>query len=232
MQVGLEKLEFTEQQVAVMQTELKALQPSLIQTVAETDELMAQVSREKAEVVEPKKAVVDAEVAKAEEAAAAANAIKVDCEAALAVAMPVLESALCALSLFCHHDNDGMRIGHREATVVGRQRPQGSDAYCFSDARVVDVPMAVTAVRLCKYIFTVCGIPSGRERSGGVFCATWVAVSLWQARSSDAIQWIRAKPLVLIAVEIVWANDVSTASPWHQAHCRICATCALALLGI
>lgn len=95
MQVGLEKLEFTEQQVAVMQTELKALQPSLIQTVAETDQLMEQVSREKAEVVEPKKAVVDAEVAKAEEAAAAANAIKVDCEAALAVAMPVLESALC-----------------------------------------------------------------------------------------------------------------------------------------
>jgi len=92
--VGLEKLEFTEQQVAVMQTELQALQPSLIQTVAETDALMEQVSREKAEVVEPKKAVVDAEVAKAEEAAAAANSIKTECEAALAVAMPVLESAL------------------------------------------------------------------------------------------------------------------------------------------
>lgn len=100
--MGLEKLEFTEQQVAVMQTELQALQPSLIQTVAETDALMAQVSREKAEVVEPKKAVVDAEVAKAEEAAAAANSIKTECEAALAVAMPVLESALCAAnSLAC-----------------------------------------------------------------------------------------------------------------------------------
>ena len=43
VQVGLEKLEFTEKQVAVMQQELEALQPSLIQTVAETEALMAQV---------------------------------------------------------------------------------------------------------------------------------------------------------------------------------------------
>ena len=56
------------------------------------------MSKEKAEVVEPKKAVVDAEVAKAEEAAAAANAIKTECEDALAVALPVLDSALCALA--------------------------------------------------------------------------------------------------------------------------------------
>jgi dynein heavy chain, axonemal len=94
VQVGLEKLEFTEQQVSVMQGELEALRPNLIQTVAETEALMAQVSKEKIEVVEPKKAVVDAEVAKAEEAAAAANSIKTECEEALAVAMPVLESAL------------------------------------------------------------------------------------------------------------------------------------------
>lgn len=95
--MGLEKLDFTEQQVSVMQTELEALRPNLIKTVAETESLMAQVSKEKLEVVEPKKAVVDAEVAKAEEAASAANAIKTECEEALAVAMPVLESALCAL---------------------------------------------------------------------------------------------------------------------------------------
>ena len=60
---------------------------------------IVQVKREKEEVVEPKKVVVDAEVAKAEEAAAAAAAIKSECEAALAVAMPVLESALYAFTL-------------------------------------------------------------------------------------------------------------------------------------
>ena len=79
-----------------MQVELEELRPNLIKTVADTEALMAQVSKEKLEVVEPKKAIVDAEVAKAEESAAAANAIKTECEGALAVAMPVLESALYA----------------------------------------------------------------------------------------------------------------------------------------
>lgn len=87
-----------------MQKELEALQPSLIKTVAETEALMAQVFKEKTEVVEPKKAVVDAEVAKAQDVAMAANAIKMDCEAALAIAMPVLESALCdPAPLLCVH---------------------------------------------------------------------------------------------------------------------------------
>lgn len=49
------------------------------------------------QVAEPKKAVVDIEVAKAEAAAQAANAIKQECEDALAEAVPVLESALSAL---------------------------------------------------------------------------------------------------------------------------------------
>ena len=51
--------------------------------------------------MEPKKAIVDAEVAKAAQAAEAANSIKRECEAALAVALPVLESALCAPCLSC-----------------------------------------------------------------------------------------------------------------------------------
>ena len=57
-----------------------------------------QVTEEKETVVEPKKAIVDAEVAKAAQAAEAANSIKRECEAALAVALPVLEAALYALA--------------------------------------------------------------------------------------------------------------------------------------
>lgn len=97
-EVGLDKLEFTAGQVKVMQEELTALKPSLEKTVVETDALMAKVKKEKAEVVEPKKAVVDKEVAKAKVAADASNAIKQECEDALGEAMPILNAAIAALN--------------------------------------------------------------------------------------------------------------------------------------
>lgn len=92
MQIGLGKLAFTEEQVQIMQEELTALQPNLVKTAKETELLMAQVNKEKTEVVEPKKAIVDADVAAAEASANAANAIKMECEGALSVAMPILEA--------------------------------------------------------------------------------------------------------------------------------------------
>jgi dynein heavy chain len=52
--VGLEKLQSSAQQVAGMQTELVALQPQLVKTVGEVEELMVKISKEKLEVVEPK----------------------------------------------------------------------------------------------------------------------------------------------------------------------------------
>ena len=95
--VGLEKLASSAEQVARMQKELEALQPQLIATVAEVEGMMVAISREKAEVVEPKKAVVQADEAVAAAAAAAAGAIKSDCETQLAKALPVLQDALSAL---------------------------------------------------------------------------------------------------------------------------------------
>ncbi|PNH03664.1 Dynein heavy chain 7, axonemal [Tetrabaena socialis] len=96
-EVGLEKLEFTAGQVSIMQDELTALKPVLIKTVAETERLMNTVSKEKTEVVEPKKAIVDEDVKKAEVSAAASNAIRLECEDALADAIPILEAAIHAL---------------------------------------------------------------------------------------------------------------------------------------
>lgn len=96
-EIGLDKLSFTAEQVSLMQKELQELQPVLVKTVAETEELMATVQREKVEVVEPKKKIVDEEVTKAQVSADAANAIKLECEAALAEALPILEAALAAL---------------------------------------------------------------------------------------------------------------------------------------
>ncbi|KAK2921231.1 hypothetical protein Q8A73_000716 [Channa argus] len=94
--VGLQKLEFTASQISVMQQELTALQPELIQTSAETDMMMVKIEGETIEV-DAKKELVSADEKVANEAAAAAQAIKDECEEDLAEAMPALKAALSAL---------------------------------------------------------------------------------------------------------------------------------------
>ncbi|XP_012937339.1 dynein heavy chain 3, axonemal [Aplysia californica] len=95
--VGLEKLEFAASQVSVMQQELTDLQPELIKTSAETEKLMIKIEQDTVEV-EAKKEVVAADEAVANEAAAAAQAIKDECEGDLAEAIPALEAAISALN--------------------------------------------------------------------------------------------------------------------------------------
>ncbi|XP_033740540.1 dynein heavy chain 3, axonemal-like isoform X1 [Pecten maximus] len=95
--VGLEKLDFAASQVAVMQQELRELQPELIKTSAETEKLMIKIEQDTVEV-EAKKEVVAADEAVANEAAAAAQAIKDECESELAEAIPALEAAIAALN--------------------------------------------------------------------------------------------------------------------------------------
>lgn len=93
---GLDKLQFAAAQVSVMQDELQALQPKLIETSAATEKLMIKIERDTVDV-EATKEVVAADEALANEAAAAAQAIKDDCENDLAEAIPALEAALQAL---------------------------------------------------------------------------------------------------------------------------------------
>nr|KAG5713480.1 hypothetical protein BaRGS_025028 [Batillaria attramentaria] len=95
--VGLEKLQFAASQVSVMQQELQDLQPELIKTSAETEKLMVKIEQDTVEV-EAKKEVVAADEAVANEAAAAAQAIKDECESDLAEAIPALEAAISALN--------------------------------------------------------------------------------------------------------------------------------------
>lgn len=94
---GLEKLAFAGSQVAEMQIELTALQPELVKTSAEVEAKMEQIAKDTVEV-DAKKAVVAADEAVAAKAAEAANAIKVECEADLAVAMPALHASIKALN--------------------------------------------------------------------------------------------------------------------------------------
>uniref|UniRef100_A0A6I8PID9 Dynein axonemal heavy chain 3 n=1 Tax=Ornithorhynchus anatinus TaxID=9258 RepID=A0A6I8PID9_ORNAN len=94
--VGLQKLDFASSQVVVMQKELTALQPELIQTSEETEKMMVKIEEETVEA-DAKKALVSADEKEANAAAAVSQGIKDECEGDLAEAMPALEAALAAL---------------------------------------------------------------------------------------------------------------------------------------
>ncbi|KAK9508782.1 hypothetical protein O3M35_006257 [Rhynocoris fuscipes] len=95
-EVGLEKLDFAAGQVSIMQDELHALKPELVKTSEETIKLMVKIEQDSVKV-EAEKEIVAADEALANEAAAAAQAIKDDCESDLAEAIPALEAAVSAL---------------------------------------------------------------------------------------------------------------------------------------
>ncbi|CAH3998948.1 unnamed protein product [Pieris brassicae] len=96
-ETGLEQLEFAAGQVAVMQQNLIDLQPLLVETSDKTEKLMIKIEQDTV-VVEKQKEIVGADEALANEAAAAAQAIKDDCESDLAEAVPALQAALDALN--------------------------------------------------------------------------------------------------------------------------------------
>nr|XP_031846529.1 dynein heavy chain 3, axonemal-like isoform X2 [Nomia melanderi] len=93
---GLEKLDFAAGQIAVMKEELQELQPKLMAQSELSNKLMIKIEQDTINI-EARKEVVAAEEALANEAAAAAQAIKDDCESDLAEATPALEAALAAL---------------------------------------------------------------------------------------------------------------------------------------
>ncbi|XP_064419638.1 dynein axonemal heavy chain 7 isoform X2 [Latimeria chalumnae] len=102
-EVGLEKLESAAAQVATMQSELEALQPQLKVASREVDEMMVIIEKESLEVAKTEK-VVKADEAVANEQAMAAKAIKDECDADLAQALPILEAALAALDTLTTQD--------------------------------------------------------------------------------------------------------------------------------
>lgn len=96
-EVGLEKLQNAGAEVSVMQANLIALEPQLVEATAKVEETMRNVERESAEAADVEKIVMqDEEVAN--EQAKAAQLIKDECDANLAEAMPILNAALAALN--------------------------------------------------------------------------------------------------------------------------------------
>ncbi|GMH33280.1 hypothetical protein BSKO_01114 [Bryopsis sp. KO-2023] len=102
-EIGLEKLANTEQSVEKMQEELIALQPQLVESTKETEAAMEVIAKE-TEEADKVKEVVSKEEAVASAEAAKVKAIKDECEADLAEAMPLLESALKALDTLTKND--------------------------------------------------------------------------------------------------------------------------------
>ncbi|MBZ3876523.1 Dynein heavy chain 7, axonemal [Sciurus carolinensis] len=102
-EVGLDKLDSAAAQVATMQYELEALQPQLRVASKEVDEMMVIIERESVEVAKTEK-IVKADEIIANDQAMAAKAIKDECDADLAGALPILESALSALDTLTAQD--------------------------------------------------------------------------------------------------------------------------------
>ncbi|PAA47942.1 hypothetical protein BOX15_Mlig003862g8 [Macrostomum lignano] len=94
---GLDKLAFAGEQVKDMQEKLEALQPQLVQASAENIELMKVIEHESVVVAEQEDKVTKEE-AMVNEKAASSRALKDECEADLAEALPALEAALEALN--------------------------------------------------------------------------------------------------------------------------------------
>ena len=96
-EVGLEKLDFAAGQISVMQNDLQALQPKLVEAASGVQKILQQVENDTKYAAETELLVkADEEVAMSQ--ASAAQAIKSECDADLAEALPILNSALEALN--------------------------------------------------------------------------------------------------------------------------------------
>lgn len=95
-EVGLEQLASAASQVGTMQIELNELQPKLVETKKETQNMLIIIEKESTEV-DKKRALVKVDEEIANKKAGEAKAIKDECEADLAEALPALEAAMEAL---------------------------------------------------------------------------------------------------------------------------------------
>ncbi|KAF5300254.1 hypothetical protein FQR65_LT09209 [Abscondita terminalis] len=95
--VGLEKLQFAAEQILQMQIELETFQPELQAMSKKATEMMVQIEKETREVAKASNLVRKDEVI-ANAQAAEAQALKAECEADLALAIPILEEAIDALN--------------------------------------------------------------------------------------------------------------------------------------
>lgn len=100
---GIEQLEIASQQIDVLKANLEDLQPSLKLAAETVAKQLVQVQKDQA-IAEEKREQVMVDEAAAIEQATIANAIKEECDAKLAEAMPKLEEANAALGTLTQND--------------------------------------------------------------------------------------------------------------------------------
>ena len=116
---GLKKINETQEQVDVMQTELIELQPKLKEATIATDKLLVQIEADTVEANKIK-AIVTKDEQVCQGQAEEANDIKASCEADLAEAMPALDAAVKALNSLKAADFDepkGMKVPSKAVVV-------------------------------------------------------------------------------------------------------------------
>ncbi|KAG8459256.1 hypothetical protein KFE25_014101 [Diacronema lutheri] len=106
---GLKQLEEAGLAVNKMQDELTELKPQLVTAKAQTEEMQVVIDKEVRDVVEPKREVVQAEERATSQVAAQAKAMKDECEADLAEAIPALNASIAALDTLKKADIDLVR---------------------------------------------------------------------------------------------------------------------------
>ena len=106
--VGVDKIKTTKEQVAGMQKTLTDLQPQLTKTQAEVDEMMIQITADKADAAETK-ALVEVEETSATVKAAETKEIADDAQKDLDEALPALDEAVKCLSELKKSDIEEVR---------------------------------------------------------------------------------------------------------------------------
>ncbi|XP_028982603.1 dynein heavy chain 7, axonemal-like [Diachasma alloeum] len=96
-QIGLEKLQYAEQEVSKIKATLTELKPQLEWSARQTEETMREIETENV-IVENATIQVKRDEEIANRAAEIAAILKSECEADLAVAIPILEDAIAALN--------------------------------------------------------------------------------------------------------------------------------------
>ncbi|XP_050432703.1 dynein axonemal heavy chain 7-like isoform X2 [Adelges cooleyi] len=102
-EVGLEKLQAAADDIAIMQEELKELQPKIVAATAEAKIIMQKVEKENQEVSKVKQ-IIKKDEEEAQETAGKAQEIKEECDAHMEAARPALNAALAALNTLTPND--------------------------------------------------------------------------------------------------------------------------------
>ena len=108
LQIGLDKLISTASQVAKLQVELRDMQPKLVETQKEVEEMLVVIDKDKASAAETK-TVVEKEESAAQEMAAETKAIAEDAQRDLDEALPALDAAVACLNKLKKSDIDEVR---------------------------------------------------------------------------------------------------------------------------